>query len=66
MGIRNIMSARKILVIAAGEQKAKALYDIMYGPITPQVPGSILQLHSQVAVFADPEAFSVVKRNQSC
>lgn len=64
MGIGDIMSARKIVVIANGEQKAQALYDILCGPITPRVPGSILQLHKQVTIFADEAALSLVKRNQ--
>ena len=64
MGIGDIMSARKIIVIATGEQKAKALYDTICGPVTPRVPGSVLQLHSQVAVFADAAALSLVKEKQ--
>lgn len=64
MGIKNIMSARKILVIVNGEQKAEALYNIVYGPITPHVPGSILQLHDQVTVFADEAALSVIRRRK--
>ena len=61
MGIQNIMSAKKILLIATGERKAEALYQALYGPISPKVPASILQLHNQLAVFADPEALSVIK-----
>lgn len=64
MGIGDIMSARKIIVIATGEQKAKALYDTICGPVTPRVPGSVLQLHSQVAVFADAAALSLVKEKR--
>ncbi len=59
MGIRTIMSARRILLIASGEDKAKALYDSLHGPITPHVPGSILQLHSDVTVVADEAALSL-------
>jgi len=66
MGIKDIMYARKIIVIATGEQKAQALHDTICGPITPYVPGSILQLHKQVAIFADEAALSLVKRNQAC
>lgn len=66
MGIKDIMWAKKIIVVAAGEQKAQALYDTVYGPVTPQVPGSILQLHKQVAVFADEAALSVIKRKKPC
>ena len=61
MGIKNIMAAKKILLVVSGEAKADALYRALYGPITPEVPASILQLHNQVAVFADPEALSIIK-----
>lgn len=64
MGIGDIMAARKIIVIANGEQKAQALYDTICGPITPRVPGSILQLHKQVTIFADAAALSLVKEKQ--
>ncbi len=64
MGIRDIMWARRIVLIAPGEQKAQALYDTVCGPVTPRVPGSILQLHKQVAVFADEAALALIKRKQ--
>ena len=59
MGIKTIMQAKKILLVVSGEDKAKALYDCICGPITPQVPGSILQLHSDVTVVADAAALSL-------
>ena len=58
MGIKTIMQARKILLIVSGEDKAQILYDVLNGPITPQVPASILQLHSDVTVVADEAALS--------
>ncbi len=61
MGIKNIMLANKILLVATGEAKAEALYQAFYGPITPTVPASILQLHHDVVVVADAEALSVIK-----
>lgn len=61
MGIKNIMSANKVLLIACGEAKAEALYQAFYGPITPNVPASILQLHHDVVVVADTEAMKVIK-----
>lgn len=61
MGIKNIMSAKKILLAASGKSKAKALFDSLYGPITPKVPASILQLHPAVVVVADSEALSLIK-----
>ena len=56
MGIKTIMNARKILLIANGEGKAKAIYDTIKGPITPKVPASILQLHKDVTVIIDEAA----------
>lgn len=61
MGIGNIMSAKKILLLANGAAKAKALYDSFFGPITPAVPASILQLHSDVIVVADDAALEMIQ-----
>lgn len=58
MGIRNIMMAKKIVVVVSGEDKAEALKEAVYGPITPQLPGSILQLHPDVIIIADEAALS--------
>ena len=61
MGIKNIMAAKKILLMATGTSKAEALYNSLYGPITPNVPASILQLHPDVTVVADEEALSIIR-----
>ena len=61
MGIGNIMSAKTILLLASGVEKANAIYHSFFGPITPQVQGSILQLHPDVIVIADADALSVAK-----
>ncbi len=61
MGIKNIMAAKKILLVATGSAKADALYKSLYGPITPNVPASILQLHPDVTVVADEEALSIIR-----
>ena len=58
MGIRSIMKARKILVVVAGADKAEAVYQSFAGPVTPQVPASILQLHADVTVVGDKAAMS--------
>ena len=63
MGVGNIMQARGILLVASGEAKADALYRSLFGPITPNVPASILQLHSNVYIVADEAALSVIKAN---
>ena len=58
MGIQTIMSAKKILLLVSGADKAQILRDVICGPITPQVPASILQLHGDVIVVADEAALS--------
>ena len=59
MGIGGIFSARRILLLASGKTKAEALHAALFGPITPQVPASILQLHPHVIVVGDEDAFSL-------
>ena len=58
MGIKTIMSARKVLVVVSGEDKADIVRKAFFGPVTPQVPASILQLHSDVSIVADEAALS--------
>lgn len=58
MGIKTIMSAHKILVVVSGEDKAEIVRTAFYGPVTPQVPASILQLHNHVILVADEAALS--------
>ena len=60
MGIRAIMSARMIIVVVSGSDKAEALRDAIAGPITPQVPASILQLHKNVVFVGDKQALSLL------
>lgn len=56
MGVGCIMAARKILVAASGADKADAVYRAFRGPVTPEVPASILQLHPDVTLVADKAA----------
>ncbi len=60
MGMGCIMAARRILLIANGEGKADAIYKAFCGPITPECPASILQLHPDVVVVCDEAALSKV------
>lgn len=60
MGIKNIMQAKKILVVVSGEDKAAILKEVLCGPITPEVPASILQLHNDVTIVADAAALSKI------
>ena len=45
-------------MVANGEKKAQAVYDMCFGPVTPQCPASILQLHTNCVVVADEAALS--------
>lgn len=57
MGIKTIMQAKKILIVASGEDKADIVQRAFFGPITPQVPASVLQLHNDVTLVVDEAAF---------
>ena len=56
MGIMHIMQAKKILVVVSGEDKAEAVAKAFTGPVTPQVPASILQIHPDVVLVGDKAA----------
>ena len=59
MGIKTIMQAKKILVAVSGEDKAEIVKKAFFGPVTPTVPASILQMHNDVTVVADEAALSL-------
>lgn len=61
MGIGAIMKAKKVLLVANGAGKAEILYKSLFGPITPEVPASILPVHPDVTIVADEEAMSVIR-----
>ena len=56
MGIGTIMKARKVLVVANGEGKADIVSEAFTGPVVPEVPASVLQLHPDVTVVLDAAA----------
>ena len=58
MGIKSIMQARQILVVVSGEDKAAIVKTAFTGPVTPQVPASILQMHPNVVLVGDRAALS--------
>ena len=60
MGIRNIMQAKKILIVVSGKDKAEIVKKAFFGPVTPQVPASILQLHPDVVLVGDEAALSLI------
>ena len=61
MGIGTVMAAHKILLIATGESKAEILHQVFFGPVKPEVPGSILQFHPDVTVICDEAAARFVE-----
>lgn len=56
MGIKDIMSAERIILMVSGSSKRGILKKALYGGITPKVPASILRLHPNLVVIADREA----------
>ena len=61
MGIRQIMQAKKILILASGTNKADAVYKMVKGKVTEDVPASILQLHPDCTLIADRDAAARLK-----
>ncbi len=60
MGIGSIMKAKKILLIATGESKAKAIEGMIKGGVTPQLPASILNEHADAVIMLDKAAASLL------
>lgn len=60
MGIKTIMHARKIILLASGKEKGEAIYNTVNGIIATNVPASILQLHPDVIFVLDKEAASLL------
>ena len=60
MGLKNIMNAKKILILANGANKAKAVYGLVKGEVTENLPASVLQLHPDCIVIADEAAASLL------
>ncbi|MBQ7860275.1 MAG: glucosamine-6-phosphate deaminase, partial [Faecalibacterium sp.] len=60
MGIGTIMKARKVLLIANGKGKAEIVKKSFFGPVCPQVPASVLQLHPDFTLVIDEEAASLL------
>jgi glucosamine-6-phosphate deaminase len=60
MGIKSIMKARKILLIASGANKVAVVKAFIYGDITPRIPASVLQFHPDVTVVLDEDAAAAI------
>lgn len=62
MGIKTVMNARGIILMAIGKSKAEICKAFIEGPITTDVPASILQLHPNCEIYLDYEAASLLKK----
>lgn len=60
MGIGSIMQAKRILIIAIGENKANAIKQLIDGNVTPMCPASVLQFHTDVTLMLDSGAASKI------
>lgn len=60
MGIKTIMHARRILLLASGLEKSDAVHRMINGKITPALPASILQLHPDVILVIDRDAAALL------
>ena len=58
MGVKTIMGAKKLVLLASGENKAEVIKEAIKGSITPKIPASFLQLHPDVTFILDTEAAS--------
>ena len=62
MGIGTVMAARKIVMVVTGADKAEILKQSFCGPVTPQVPASILQFHPDVTLICDEAAAALLEQ----
>ncbi len=60
MGIKTIMQAHKVLMVVSGADKAAIVKEAFFGPVTPQVPASILQMHPDFTLVGDEEALKLM------
>jgi len=61
MGIKDIMRASSIVMIATGKNKAQAVYEMIHGKVDESLPASILQKHKDVTIYLDKDAASLLK-----
>ncbi len=60
MGVRTVMNAKAIILMAIGKGKAEIIRQTVLGPVTEEVPASVLQLHPNVEIYVDHEAASLL------
>ena len=56
MGVGTIMAARSVVLIAMGQDKADAIYGLVKGEITPELPASVLRMHQNAVILCDQDA----------
>lgn len=62
MGVKTIMNARKVILLANGNGKAETIYKTIYGKIDPKLPASILQLHPDVTFILDKKSAALLPK----
>ena len=62
MGISTMLSAKRVILMAWGEDKANAVHDIVEGPINPACPASWLQFHDNISIYVDENSGSLLSR----
>jgi glucosamine-6-phosphate deaminase len=62
MGMATILQAKRIVLLATGRSKASCIERVLHGPVTPELPGSFLQLHRDVDILVDEAAAEKLKR----
>lgn len=65
LGIRTIMHAKRIVLIAKGEHKAEIVQKMLCGPVTEAIPASVLQLHPNCEFLLDKAAAGLIGQRQS-
>ena len=62
VGIGEILSSKKIILMATGEQKAEIISALVHGQITTDLPASLLKNHPDFSVYLDPAAASKLQK----
>ncbi len=60
LGIKTIMHTKKIVLVAKGKEKAQIIQKALQGPVTEEIPASVLQLHPDCEVLLDADAASLL------
>ena len=58
MGLKTICSAKNVILMAFGEEKAEIVHKLVYGKTSTYVPAAMLQMHMNMTLMLDPEAAS--------